>query len=105
MSQYPPHLLVLFNVHPKATPRARASVPAIRNRRCAYVATEPELLNPDVLSKSDPGVWGLVNSERAQALTVHVRRPTGADENEDKANERDWASSHFHSKLDTRRED
>ncbi|EUC57778.1 DUF2052 family protein [Rhizoctonia solani AG-3 Rhs1AP] len=93
MSQLPPHLLVLFNVHPKATPRARASVPAIRNRRCAYVATEPKLLDPDVLSKSDPGVWDLVNSERAQALTV--RRPTGADENEDEADERDWASSQF----------
>ncbi|KEP45631.1 DUF2052 domain protein [Rhizoctonia solani 123E] len=83
MSQLPPHLLVLFNVHPKATPRARASVPAIRNRRCAYVATEPKLLDSDVLSKSNPGVWDLVNRNG-------LRR-----ENEDEADERDWASSQF----------
>ncbi|EUC57780.1 hypothetical protein RSOL_230890 [Rhizoctonia solani AG-3 Rhs1AP] len=50
MSQLPPHLLVLFNVHPKASPRARASVPAIRNRGCAYVSTESKLFDPDVLS-------------------------------------------------------
>ncbi|KAL5636912.1 hypothetical protein ACGC1H_000777 [Rhizoctonia solani] len=93
MSQLPPHLLVLFNAHPGATPRARASVPAIRNRRCAYVATEPKLLDPDVLSKSDPGVWDLVNSERAQALTI--RRPIGVDEDEAEADERDWASNQF----------
>ncbi|CAE7081281.1 unnamed protein product [Rhizoctonia solani] len=93
MSQLPPHLLILFNANPKASPRARASVPTIRNRRCAYAATEPKTLDPDVLSKSDPGVWDLVNSERAQALTI--RRPTGADEDEAEVDERNWASNEF----------
>ncbi|CAE6530803.1 unnamed protein product [Rhizoctonia solani] len=93
MSQLPPHLLVLFNVHPKATPRARASVPAVRNRRSTYAATEPKILDPDVLSEADPGVWDLVNSERAQALTI--RRPAATDEDEAEADERDWASSQF----------
>ncbi|KAH7343788.1 hypothetical protein B0J17DRAFT_643939 [Rhizoctonia solani] len=93
ISQLPPHLLVLFNVHSKATPRARASVPAIRNRRCAYVATDPKNLDPDVLSKEDPGVWDLVNSERAQELTI--RRPTAIEEDEAEVDERDWASSQF----------
>ncbi|CUA70178.1 hypothetical protein RSOLAG22IIIB_00526 [Rhizoctonia solani] len=93
MSQLPPHLLILFNAHPKATPRARASVPAIKNRRCAYAATEPKSLDPDVLSKTDPGVWDLVNSERAQALTI--RRPAVVDEDEAEADERDWASNEF----------
>ncbi|KAJ1308662.1 hypothetical protein OPQ81_004356 [Rhizoctonia solani] len=91
MSQLPPHLLILFNAHSQVTPRARASVPTIRNRRCAYVATEPKTLDPDVLSKTDPGVWDLVNSERAQALTI--RRPV--DEDEAEADERDWASNQF----------
>ncbi|KAF8678943.1 hypothetical protein RHS04_05166 [Rhizoctonia solani] len=91
MSQLPPHLLVLFNAHPKATPRARSSVPAIRNRRCAYVATEPKSLDPDVLIKVDPEVWDLVDSERAQALTI--RRPTEEDEAE--ADERGWAANEF----------
>ncbi|CAE6392702.1 hypothetical protein RSOLAG1IB_05739 [Rhizoctonia solani AG-1 IB] len=91
MSHLPPHLLVLFNAHPETTPRARASVPAIRNRRCAYAATDPKPLDPDVLSRVDPGVWDLVNSERSQALTI--RRPTEEDEAEE--DERGWASSEF----------
>ncbi|KAG8706925.1 hypothetical protein FRC11_007846 [Ceratobasidium sp. 423] len=93
MSQLPPHLLVLFNAHTKATPHARASVPSIRNRRCTYAATEPKSLDPDALSKTDPGVWDLVNSERAQALTI--RRPTVADEDEAETEERDWATNQF----------
>ncbi|CAE6497749.1 unnamed protein product, partial [Rhizoctonia solani] len=93
MSQLPPHLLVLFNAHAKATPRARASVPAIRNRRCAYIATEPKALNPDTLSKVDAGVWDLVSSERAQALTI--RRPVVTEEDEAEVDERDWASNQF----------
>ncbi|CAE6523255.1 unnamed protein product [Rhizoctonia solani] len=93
MSQLPPHLLVLFNAHTKATPRARSSIPTIRNRRCAYAATEPKSLDPDVLSKTDPGVWDLVNSERAQALTI--RRPTVIDEDEAEIEERDWATNQF----------
>lgn len=93
MSQLPPHLLVLFDTNPKATPRARATVPAIRNRRCNYAATEPKALDPDVLSKSDAAVWDLVNEERAQALTI--RRPP-EQQDEDVADERDWASNQFH---------
>ncbi|KAB5595395.1 hypothetical protein CTheo_1072 [Ceratobasidium theobromae] len=92
MSQLPPHLLVLFKTNPGATPRARASVPAIRNRRCNYVATEPDELDPDILSKTDAGVWDLVNEERVQALTIG--RPL-EQQDEDIADERTWADQQF----------
>ncbi|CAE6439346.1 unnamed protein product [Rhizoctonia solani] len=51
-----------------------------RKRLLELVSTEPKLLDPDVLSKSDPGVWDLVNWE---------------DEDEAETDERDWASNQF----------
>jgi hypothetical protein len=92
MSQLPPHLLVLFKAHPEATPRARASVAAIRNRRCNYAATDPKALDPDALSETDVDIWDLINEERARALTT--KRPP-EQQDEDVADERTWANNQF----------
>ncbi|KAG8696100.1 hypothetical protein FRC08_007371 [Ceratobasidium sp. 394] len=93
MTQLPPHLLVLFNNHPDVTPRARTSIPAIKNRRCNYAAGEPRALDPDVLSKSDADIWDLVNEERPQGQTT--QRPTAPEPDEDAADERAWANEEF----------
>ncbi|KAF8607832.1 hypothetical protein BDV93DRAFT_519830 [Ceratobasidium sp. AG-I] len=93
INQLPPHLLVLFSSHPKATPRARSSIPTIRNRRCNYAAEEPKALDPDILSREDAAVWDLVNDERPQGqMTV---RPTTEQSDEDAADERAWADQEF----------
>jgi hypothetical protein len=92
MSQLPPHLLVLFSAHPQATPRARASIPVIRNRRCTYAAEGPKALDPDVLSRVDADVWDLVNEERPQGHMT--KRPT-VEQDEDAADERAWADEEF----------
>lgn len=93
INQLPPHLLVLFSSHPAATPRARSSIPTIRNRRCNYAAEEPKALDPDILSREDAAVWDLVNDERPQGQIT--ARPTAEQADEDAADERAWADQEF----------
>ncbi|KAG9105075.1 hypothetical protein FRC06_000048 [Ceratobasidium sp. 370] len=93
ITQLPPHLLVLFGNHPSVTPRARASIPAIKNRRCNYAAGEPRGLDPDVLSRTDADIWDLVNEERPQGQIA--QRPTAPEADEDVADERAWANEEF----------
>ncbi|KAG8747563.1 hypothetical protein FRC10_000699 [Ceratobasidium sp. 414] len=93
MTQLPPHLLVLFSNHPSVTPHARASIPAVKNRRCNYAAEEPKALDPDVLSKLDADIWDLLNEERPQGQTT--QRPTAPEPDEDVADERAWADEEF----------
>ncbi|QRV72785.1 hypothetical protein RhiJN_00799 [Ceratobasidium sp. AG-Ba] len=93
MLQLPPHILVLFSQNPKATPRARTSVPAVKNRRCNYAVGEPRALDPDVLSKTDPEVWDIVNEERPQGQAI--QRPAAPERDEDVEDERAWADREF----------
>ncbi|KAG8701629.1 hypothetical protein FRC09_005236 [Ceratobasidium sp. 395] len=93
ITQLPPHLLVLFSNHPSVTPRARASIPTIKNRRCYYAVEEPRALDPDVLSRTDADIWDLVNEERPQGQTT--QRPTAPEPDEDVADERAWADEEF----------
>ncbi|KAG8791660.1 hypothetical protein FRC12_008506 [Ceratobasidium sp. 428] len=93
ITQLPPHLLVLFSNHPSVTPRARASIPTIKNRRCYYAVEEPRALDPDVLSRTDADIWDLVNEERPQGQTT--QRPTAPEPDEDVTDERTWADEEF----------
>jgi hypothetical protein len=92
MTQLPPHLLVLFSAHPEVTPRARASIPVIRNRRCSYAAEGPKALDPDVLSRVDADVWDLVNEERPQG---QMTKQPAVEQDDDAADERAWADEEF----------